>query len=269
MKEKKKFELSATEISLILYALSIVIVVVAYFAIFNPKMEEAKSLEAENAGLQTTVDGLESMVAREAEVIAETAAYKQEVQDIIAKYPIDVPTEKVIKIVQDMQDINGVDVSDFSVVPGNMIGSVSNISVSDINAAAAAEGTEGEGGEAQAAAPAATGVGYYTMANVSYEASYESFKEMVWYMAGLDDRTTIPMISSSSDPESGLVSGSVTFRMYYLTGTGKDYKDPELEPQDTGVDNIFGVAVGAKKDGAETDNSDAAAEANASENAAQ
>ncbi len=246
MKEKKKFELSASEISLILYALSVVIVVVAYFAVFNPKMTEAKDIEAQNIGLQTTVSGLESMVAREAEVIAETAAYRQEVQDIIAKYPVDVPTEKVIKIVQDMQDINGVDVSDFSVQPGNLVGSVSNVTVTDINASAAAEGTE-EGGEAQAAAPAATGVGYYTLVNVSYKAAYDSFKDMVWYMAGLEDRTTIPVISASVDSETGLIKGSVSYRMYYLSGTGKTYKAPELEPQDTGVTNIFGNIVDAKE----------------------
>lgn len=251
MKEKKKFELSAGEISLILYALSVVIVVLAYFVVFNPKMTEAKDLEAQNVGLQQTVSGLEGMVAREAEVIAETAAYKQEVQDIIAKYPVDVPTEKVIKIIQDMQDINGVDVSDFSVAPQNLVGSVSNVSVSDINAAAAAaeENAENPDGATQAAAPAATGIGYYTNVVVSYEAAYDSFKDMVWYMASLDDRTTIPVISGSSDSETGLVSGSVTFKMYYLTGTGKTYKDPELEPQDTGVENIFGNAVGAKDDG--------------------
>lgn len=246
MKEKKKFELSASEISLILYALSVVIVVVAYFAVFNPKMTEAKDIEAQNVGLQTTVSGLESMVAREAEVIAETAAYRQEVQDIIAKYPINVPTEKVIKIIQDMQDINGVDVSAFSVQPGNVVGSVSNVTVTDINASAAAEGTE-EGGEAPAAAPAATGVGYYTLVNVSYEAAYDSFKDMVWYMAGLEDRTTIPVISASCNSETGLIKGSVTFRMYYLSGTGKTYKAPELEPQDTGVTNIFGNIIDAKE----------------------
>ncbi len=246
MKEKKKFELSATEISLILYALAIVIVVIAYFAVFNPKMTEAKSIEAQNVGLQETVSGLEGMVAREAEVIAETAAYRQEVKDIIAKYPIDVPTEKVIKIIQDMQDINGVDVSDFSVLPGNLVGSVSNVSVSEISSDATTED-----GESQAAAPAATGVGYFTLVNVSYEASYDSFKEMIKYMSKFDDRTTIPSISSASDSESGLVSGSVTFKMYYLSGTGKQYNAPELEPQDTGVENIFGVTVGSKEIGAD------------------
>ena len=245
MKEKKKFELSASEISLILYALAIVIVVLAYFAIFNPKMNEAKSIEAQNASLQETVTGLEGMVAREAEVVAETAAYRQEVKDIIAKYPIDVPTEKIIKIIQDMQDINGVDVSSFSVVPGNLVGSVSNVSSGEVNSAPVTD----ENGVEQPAAAAATGVGYYTLANVTYEAAYDSYKDMIWYMSNLDDRTTIPVITSTSDPDSGLVSGSVTFRMYYLSGTGKEYKDPELEPQDTGVYNIFGNAVGSVSNG--------------------
>jgi type II secretory pathway component PulM len=253
MKDKKKFELSTTEISLILYALAIVIVVVAYFAVFNPKMTEAKSIEAENVSLQGTVDGIESMVAREAEVIAETAAYRQEVKDIIAKYPVDVPTEKVIRLIQDMQDINEVDISNISVSVSNLVGSVSNISVGDISTAA--EG-EGEGEETQAPAPAANGIGYYTQVNVSYEASYDSFKNMISYFATLSDRTTIPVISCSSDSETGMVSGSASFRMYYLTGTGKQYNVPSFGIDAMGVDNIFGVAQGSKKDGSERVNTE-------------
>ncbi len=242
MKEKKKFELSATEISLILYALSVVIVVLAYFAVFNPKMTEAKSIEAQNVSLQGTVTGLEGMVAREAEVIAETAAYKQEVQDIIAKYPADVPTEMAIKLIQDMQDINFVDVSDISISTRNMIGSVSNISGGEIAEANAAEGEEGSD-TSEAASVATTGIGYCTMVALKYSAEYEAFKDLIYYIQNFDDRTTVPTVTMSYDSAEGMVSGTISIKMYYLTGTGKSYSDPVLEYQDMGVSNIFGNLI--------------------------
>lgn len=222
----KKMKLSNSEARLLFLLLALILIAVSYFLIFNKCVAKAKEVEALNEENQTKVEKLEMMVSRQAEVEAQTAEMRRTIEEIIAKYPSNVTTEKAIAIVQEVENNVDVHVTSISFLMDNLLGDI-----------AANENTT-EDGTVQTVAEDAN-IGYYAALSMNYEADYKEFKKMISYINGLKDRVTIPSISATFDNETGLLSGVITVHMYYLTNTGKDYVEPEISGIGKGTDKVF------------------------------
>jgi hypothetical protein len=218
----KKIKISDSEARLLFLLLALIFLAGSYFLVFNKCTTRAQEIRTENEQNEKIVEQLEAMVNRQAEVEAETAACDQLVEEIKAKYPSMVTTEKAIAIIQDMEDVTEVHISNISFLMNNLIGDISSYGT----------GTDAAGGTASQ-------VGYYDALSMNYEADYDSFKEMAAYISGLEDRMTMPAITAAYDNESGMISGTVTVNMYYLTGTGREYEPPVTEGISSGVSDIF------------------------------
>lgn len=222
-----KSKLSNQEIRLLLLGLALIMVAASYFLVFNKSVKAAEVIEAENAETLRRVTELEIMEQRKDEVIAETAAYQQEVLDIIGKYPTAVPTEKAIMVIDDMENATNVHISSISLLMDNLIGDVSNTTTVD------------EAGNEIPVSSENARVGYYDALSMNYEGTYEDIKGMAEYIAGLQDRMTVPAITMSYDTETGNLSGTFTVNMYYLTNTDKEYVAPVINGIGSGVPDIF------------------------------
>lgn len=222
----RKVKLSDSEVRLLLLFLAILMFAGAYFLSFQRNMERAEEMEAKNETDRAYVEMLESMVARRPLIEAQTEEYRQTVMDIIAKYPSDVPTEKAIEIIQQIEDRVGVHMGSISFSVGN--------TVADLGVGAWTEDEDG-----QVVLMDVPSVGYRDTLGMSYDADYRDFKELVAYIGELADRTTIPSITASYDSVTGKVSGSITINMFYLTATGKEYIAPDVTGKRKGVSNIF------------------------------
>ena len=222
----RKFKLSDSEVRLLLLFLSILMFAAAYFLSFQRNMERAEEIEALNEQDRATVQLLESMVARRPAIEAQTEEYRQEIADIIAKYPPTVPTEKAIEIVQDIEDRTGMTVSSIGFSMNNLV----------LDLASSAPMVDEDG---QAASSGVYSIGYSDTIGMSYEATYSDFKDMIAYIHGLSDRMTISSVSATYDSVNDMVSGGITVNMYYLTNTGKEYIAPNIPNNDKGVPNIF------------------------------
>ncbi len=232
---KSKTKLSNQEIRMLLIGLALIMVAVSYFLVFNKAVKSAEEIEAQNAIDQQRVTELEMMEQRQDEVIAETEAYKQEVLDIIEKYPTDVPTEKAIMVIEGMEHSTNVHVSSINLLMNNLIGTVSG----------SATTVDAEGNEIQVPSENAR-VGYYDALSMNYEGTYEDVKGMAEYIAKLKDRMTVPAITMSFDTETGNLSGTFTVNMYYLTNTDKEYIAPSISGIGSGVPDIFKSGSGNK-----------------------
>lgn len=219
--EKKK-KISDSELRLILLLLSVVLLAAAYFLVYSKTVTAAEELEAQNDIDQATVDRLEAMVAVRAQVEAETEQLRQNIKDIIAKYPSDMTTEKAISIVQNIENASGVEFPSINFRMGNLVRDFSYPN------------------EETNLPPA----GFYSGLSMNYTVNYAGFKEMMTYIYRLNDRMTAPTVSMTYDQVTDMVSGSVTMNLYYLTNTGKEYIAPEIHGIENGVYNIFGGAVG-------------------------
>lgn len=236
----RKFKLSESETRLLLLFLAVLMFAGAYFLSFQRNVTRAEEMEAKNEEDQEFVQMLESMVAQQSLIEAQTEEYNQTIEDIIAKYPSDVPTAKAITIIQEIENRSGASVSSINFSMGNQ--------VVDLSGDEAAEGTEG--------GTASTGVesmGYRDTIGMNYEATYTDFKNMISYINGLTDRTTIPSITAAYDSETDKITGVITIDMFYLTNTGKEYDAPNITGISKGVTDIFRSGNGTAAPRVETE----------------
>lgn len=222
----KKLKLSNSEARLLFLLIALILIAVSYFLIFNKCVAKAEEVEALNEENQVRVEKLEMMVSRQAEVEAQTEEMNRTIEEIIAKYPSNVTTEKAIAIVQEVENEVGAHISSISFLMDNLLGDI------------AAEENTTEDGTVQTVTENAN-IGYYAALSMNYEASCADLKKMISYINGLKDRVTIPSISATFDNETGLLSGVITVHMYYLTNTGKEYVEPEISGIGKGTDKVF------------------------------
>lgn len=219
--EKKK-KISDSELRLILLLLSVVLLAAAYFFVYDRNVKAAQELEDQNKIDSETVARLEAMVAVRAQVEAETEQLRQNINDIVAKYPADMTTEKAITVLQNIEDYTGMDVPNVSFLINNLVMNFTYPS------------------EETGVPPS----GYYASLSMNYTASYAHFKNMLAYIASLQDRMTAPVVSVTYDQVTDMVSGSITMNLFYLRDTGKEYVAPVIPGIDKGVESIFGAGDG-------------------------
>lgn len=256
---KKKIKLSDSEIKLLLIFFSLLLVAAAYFLVFQRYSAKAREINAANIDAAAKVLQLEAMVARQAQVEEQTAECLQTVEDIIAKYPSDVTTEKAIAFIQDMENATDTKVTDINFLMKNLVGV---ISAAQTAAPAADTGTAADGSDVSAAdaaisgtdtaaAPAADGntavptgvpVGYYATVSMSYQTSYQGLKDIIDYVTSQKDRMTVPAITVSYDETTGGLNGVLTVNMFYLTNTGREYEPPKVQGINRGVTDVFGTS---------------------------
>lgn len=241
MKKKKK-ALSDSELRLILLLLAVLLLAAAYFLVYSKSVAAAQELEAQNEIDSATVRTLEAMIDRREQVEAETEALRQNIQDIVAKYPADLTTEKAIVILQNMENATDVEISNVSFLMGVLLMNFTN----------PAEETN------------IPPTGYYSAFSMGYTVSYDGYKQLLDYMSRLEDRTIAPTVSATYDQVSDMVSGTITMNMYYLMNTGKEYEAPEIIGIDKGVESIFGAGEGMTE---QTEGEEDAEDAEDSENA--
>lgn len=263
-----KIKLSDSDKRLLVIFLAIVLVASSYFFVFSKGMSKAATVEEENDKDRATVQQMEQMEANLPVVEQNMEELKQKQADIIAKYPSNLTTEKVISILQSIEDNNDYHISEisFSMLTPMVTETAAGDSASAETTDAAAD-TEADAGtdtaadtgsstetttetadEAQADSGAATQVhGYYASITLKYDASYAGLKQMIAYVNKYADRMTITASTASFDSETGRLTGDMTLNMYYLTNTGKEYEAPDFEGISKGVSNIFGGPAGGQE----------------------
>lgn len=255
----RKRKLTDSEIRLLLLFLSVVMVMGAYFLSFRKNVELAQEIEAENEENKAYVEMLESMIGRRAQVEAQTEGYYQDIEDIIAKYPSYVPTEKAIEIIHEVENRSGAHVSSISFSMDNVVVSLADNGGTDYVEEGYAEDeypeedylSDGyleedypadefvEDTQSQGILAGTSSIGYRDTLGISYEARYSDLKRMVAIINGLSDRTTISSITAAYDNATGNISGTVNVNMYYLTNTGREYDALDVTGMSKGVPDIF------------------------------
>ncbi len=198
----KKLSITDSEKKLLFIVLALAILAASYFFGFTKLNEAAAVIEASNERDAAEVSKLEGMVAKQAETEAETKSYQKGIQDVIDKYPSNIKQDKAIFLVQQLQDEIQMDIGTISF---SMNKHVQNV------------GSEGTAGK-------------YALLSMSYNCDYDQLKTFLKYVGELPDRTTLPNITASYDETSGRIKGNISYKMYYLTNSGKKYVDyPDME----------------------------------------
>ena len=253
-----KLKISDSDKRLLLIFFAIVIVACSYFFIFNKGMSKAAKIEEQNTTDRAKVQQMQQMEAGLPKVKENIQTMQKKQKDIIAAYPANMKTEKVIETLQEFEDkSSNFHITDVTFAMNMPIGAENSTAAADGSAAASTDTTEDttttqetqstestESTPENTTGPTGNVEGYYASIGIRYEAGYEGLKDMIAYVNKFKDRTTIAQFSASFDNSTGKLTGDMTLNMYYLENTGKDYVPPVFENMPKGVSNIFGGSSG-------------------------
>lgn len=216
----KKISITDSEKKLLFVVLALAILACTYFFYFTKTMEAAQAIEKTNVNDASTVATLEGMVEKQDQTQKETEQFKKTIAEIIEKYPVGIPQEKAIYLIQQMQDtIEELDITSVSFSMNNLV-----MNFTGDNAPS----------------------GRYVALSFPFSATYSDFKTLLQYIASAKDRSTSPVVSAAFDESTGQLSGNVTYKLYYLTNTDKPYEDFPPTEIESGVENIFGTGDGTE-----------------------
>jgi hypothetical protein len=87
-----------------------------------------------------------------------------------------------------------------------------------------------------------TMAGLQNSISITFQTTYEGFKELVNYINHYPDKTVINNTAVTYDNTTGFLTGSMVITRYALSGTGKTYEPPYIDDISIGTDNIFGTS---------------------------
>lgn len=224
----------------------VLLVVIAWI---KPSMDEKHDqLQATNDQLKAQLSQLEELEANAANYEAQAKTFEEEDQVILNEFPAEVRPEDVILYAKQIEDKTDVAIANVGVTEGNLVYAMNTAPVAEA-APAAEDGTT----DAAAAAPQNT-LGILDEASVvrpdynlfqmsvSYDivSSYRDMKSVVADILEDQDKQNIDGITLAYDSETGELAGTMNVNRYYLTGTEKQYTNPNAGNIKKGTSNIFG-----------------------------
>lgn len=266
-------KLRKQDVNLLIAVIGILIAVCCYFFVYTKLNDKTEVLEAENAALQQEVDRLQELEDNKQEYLDKTAAMNEEMTEIKSHFAPAYRAEDQILYVDSIEKTFSTDVSAVGMPGSSMIEvayTAPEIVTADSAVAQTEEAAEGEAAEGEEAAPeeaapapAATPDNYLycSPVSISFIASYASIKDVIKALNEDNMRKSIDAVSLSFDGETGDLAGSMSFKMYSMTGTDAVYETPVITNVPAGTGNIFNSAE--KKSAVQAAKAEAAAAQNA------
>ncbi|MCR5302168.1 MAG: hypothetical protein K6E49_06975 [Lachnospiraceae bacterium] len=251
---------------LLIYLGALLILAAAYFLVGKPFLDKIDALSSEKNQLRSELSAKRDAFENKAvytQGIEESAATIQKIMD---EFPEDNTDEKSIMFLAHAE----ADVPvwfpsvKFAEETKNMITNAEGEegetqSASDVEAAAeqeavaAAEGETAEGSGAGRGDETAAGDTGETGGNagvsdliyrdteigLTFETTYDGFKNLLAYIRDYEDRIVIKDIDVAYNEKTGLATGTVVLSQYALLGPGRVLPDVETDVEDFGTENVF------------------------------
>ena len=223
-------KITKRDIGVLMILVGILVAFLVYQTSFKTIMEEVEALQNEQNSLRAQIKDLEPVKANAPFYQNEMARYEKEIDELVAKYPVDIIYEDGIMYIVNLKEEVDVDFTTLTVTPAatNVISTV-------------------EGNAKRYSLTCA-------VENVSYEADdYESLKALLTYIYSSEEfKNTITSVAMSFDDEEGSISGSMNVNMYVLSDGSRIYTPVEIpeeftDDEHTGVECIFGETVEAEE----------------------
>lgn len=267
----KKITISEKDLKLLFLLLSLLIIAASYFLIYTSNMKKTEAIKTENQQLQTRLDALKSKQTGQDSKIKGTNDLTAKIKVIADQFPAAIQTEDAIVMINDLEQSTGCTISSVNFkmnelfYPTNATGTSATAASSDTSGAAST-GTTASNTASSATSTAGTTAtdttttgtttgsadqtsleGYKSSVTFAYQSTYTELKQIIDYINKNQDRMSISAFSSAFDASTGNLIGSFTVDMYSLSGTGKQYQEPEVSGINTGLNNIFGTMEIEKK----------------------
>lgn len=235
--------ISKKDLKLLLYVGGILAIVLVYFNIFSPTLENNKILVQKNIELQAQVERLEELDKNKEVYLEETADMRSEIAEIYSIFPADIKEETTIMYANMLEGISDLEVSAIGISSRNQLYAMVERNVQADTADTTDAGTVAETAGQYAGEPRAAL--YDRQVTYTFTVSYEGFKKVVRRIQEETEKRNVENVTLSFDPSTGRLVGSMLVNMYAMDGSEieKVYVEPEVPPMPLGTDNIFGTII--------------------------
>lgn len=238
-------KVSKRDISLLIMLVGILLLVLAYFMVFTPYQEKVEAVRTENESLKIQAEALESLNARRALFMEESATIQEEIQEKIYRFPVDMKEEDMILYMRDIEDNTPTYVSAISMPPFMGIELAPQTepdqlaSVPDIAGILANYRFVNDGKIPDVYSMLLS----YSSNQTTYTTTYSGFKSVMRGLSADDDRKSVEQVNMSYDDGTGNLQVSMTLNHFILSGSGKTYTAPTTISSH-GLSSIFGSLDG-------------------------
>lgn len=251
----------------------------SYFFVFTPQIEEAQLVIKKNDELFEKYMQLLDIQSNQEKYKTDIADMESEVLAYLKQFPAEIRAEDVFLMGRDIEKEAEMTINNVGLEEAQLLASVAGITIhnpdedqtlANKNNENTKEQVDKIEGVEQVDNTTVTADGsamslFNTTNNINFAVSYEGIKKTIEYINQLDRRTTIEGLSAAFDDATGNLSGSITLNMFSMNNTGAVYKEPVVDGVPVGRSNIFGTAEaanGKKTESAQTQESNNTAESN-------
>ena len=221
-------KISKRDQSLLFVLLGLVVVLAAYFGVYNHFMGKAEAATAEKSNLQPRLEQLQGYYSELPVYQAGIEQISDAVEDEIKGFPSDVRSEDMIVYGNELESKLDITVTNMSFSTPTL---VSQFSIPKQN----------ENNETELVPYAALS----TEMSISVQMSYKQMLDFINYIYNKSKHTKLETISVSYDGETGGLVGSATMTKYFMSDSEYEYDPTDVGKYDKGVTNPFGTVTAA------------------------
>ncbi len=214
----------------IFLVLAVGLFLVVYFVPLKNTNDEISSLESNNSSLRKEISELQVYHDNKEQYESDIETLKNEVVDIVSKYPSEYREEDYVLEGIAMQKAGDtLQYSSINIADPESLALITE----DTMKSAEIEGLDNK-------------IEYlYQTVDYSMELNYSSLKSVIAEAFASDYKLNVDSITFTREKDENILKGVVSLGYYYVDGNGREYEEPVIEEYTSGTDNIFVGGYGA------------------------
>lgn len=230
----------------ILILAGVLILLLAFFLIFQRNMKAVSALQTKNVELSGQVDFLSNLQIRVNEMKQTTEQKQQEIENYAKEYPCKVTQQNVISHLHHMQMASGIQLR--VVKPGTeqiFFKDGQILALSAEGGLDTGEAQDTETSEVEKNPETKVPVNQMVGKVVTYEVEVSGTRKQILkafdWITDNEERMSLSKISLSFDTSTGKLAGAITVNFYCLNGNGVPYEEPDISGIVLGDKDVFGT----------------------------
>jgi hypothetical protein len=252
-------KIKKSDLKVVLYLVGVLALAAGYFLGYQKLAEKKTELVAQRTLLQQQEQQVNEIYENQGNYQEQADAATAGIDEILANYPSGVKAEDVILYAVDLENDYDAEISGMSFSEDNLLYSVGSNAASTETAAASddEDGTDETTDTADTAETATATSGQDigivdastvqfpqislmdTTVTYNFKSDYTDCKTMFASILAFAEKRNVSSISLSYDSEGGQLVGNMNVNMYYISGSDKEYVEPDSGVTLYGTDNIF------------------------------
>lgn len=242
-------KISRRDKQILLIFLGIILAGAAFYFVFLPGKEKARTLMTENQQLSTRLTELKQLSAQQEKFEQEIQSMTDRINGVYDEYQTDFRSEDAFMLgrtVEEKSDntmITAININNQEVVYEPAVTQAADGDAAQTAAVADAAQDQADMAEAAAGVELSRPILYKKVISLTHSLTAEGLKDMIDYITLNTSKMSIESLSVSYDMSTGLLNGNTMINIYLLQGTNKPYVPWTIPSVVTGTDNVFGTLV--------------------------